>query len=336
LIRAIAVMVIGSGASVAMAGDAYRSSDYANARKEAATITEAADSKAGSPKSVKSEDLELVRPVMLDAAAEEKPNIHGFASVTTTTSYITPRGLVVENQGVVTQPIVGLVVPIGDVGFMKKLAVVGGIWNCYTFNQNDTHVGAWNEMDLFFGFGFEIVDKLHFDVTYGLWSFPQSQDPKPDNEHVIDFKFSYDDTGMFVEGFGLHPYVDIFYAIDGSSNVVLGRQGSTFYVEPGIVPTFKTGPVTWTFPTYFSIGDSEFWTASGTGSSNCFGVLSTCVQASVPLTSIIPARFGYWHLDVGCQFYYLLNGSLSDAAVLLSGETNRDLYRGYVTVGMNF
>src|SRR5688500_10005413 len=43
-------------------------------------------------------------PLMLDVKPES-PNIHGFANVTFGTSYITPRGLVVENAGLVIQPV---------------------------------------------------------------------------------------------------------------------------------------------------------------------------------------------------------------------------------------
>lgn len=300
------------------------------------TAGEATDATAAQGETAK-EAAPKTQPLFLADEADEKPNIHGFAAVTTTTSYITPRGLVVENQSVVVQPIVGLVVPLGDIGFMKKAAAVGGVWQAFTFNQDDDRVNAYNEIDLFFGYGFEIVDRLRFDTTYGIWNFPQSTLAKPRSEHVWEFKFSYDDTGMLGEDFGIRPYVNVFYDIAGSSPVVLGRQGSTFYTEFGISPTFKTGIVTWSFPTYFTIGDSQFWDVTGAVSgNNVFGLFSTAVQATIPLTSIIPARYGYWHVDIGCQYYNLLNGALQEAGQILSGNPEHNLFRGYLTLGFNF
>ncbi len=70
------------------------------------------------------------QPLFLDAApAMEQPNIHGFFNSPFKTAYVTPRGLVVQNKGLVWQPVVGLVFPLGDAGPIKNLTFVGGIWN---------------------------------------------------------------------------------------------------------------------------------------------------------------------------------------------------------------
>ena len=68
-------------------------------------------------------------PVYLaaDAIADETPNIHGFIEVPFKTAYVTPRGLVVENAGVVIQPVGGFVIPIGDLGPLKGFTFVTGV-----------------------------------------------------------------------------------------------------------------------------------------------------------------------------------------------------------------
>jgi len=101
------------------------------------------------------------------------------------------------------------------------------------------------------------------------------------------------------------------------------------------VPTIKfkgiqAYPVTLTFPTYVSFGPSEYW-----GGESNFGVLSSAVNASVPL-AFIPTRYGNWHADFGVQYYNLLNGTLLDAGTLLSGNTERNIFRGYVGIGFSF
>jgi hypothetical protein len=277
------------------------------------------------------------RPLYLADAAEEKPNIHGFFSSPFKTSYVTPRGLVVENSGVVWQPVGGLIIPIGDIGPVKNFAVIGGIWNSVNTAQGDPKVGPWNEMDVFVSLSGDI-DKFNLTLTYGAWNFPQSTVNKPSTEHNIDLKVVYNDSDLWGGKFALKPYVDFFYAVAGSSTVVLGKTGSTGYVELGIAPTWtwkgvSDYPVTFTFPIYTSVGPAGYWDT--TESSGNWGLFSAAVNASVPL-SFIPTRYGYWHLDAGVTYYYLINDALLQAGNILSGNDNRNVIQGSLGVGVNF
>jgi hypothetical protein len=276
------------------------------------------------------------------AAAAATPQIHGFFDSPFKTAYITPRGLFVENQGLVWQPVVGLVFPLPDIG-LKNASVVAGIWNSVNTNQGDTNVGAWNEMDVFVGAGFDITKELHLDFDYEAWNFPQSTVNKPSTEHVSQVKLSYNDSALWgTSGFALHPYVNFFYEWGGSSTVVLGRNGSTYYFEPGIVPTFtfKAGdlPITLTAPTYVSIGPKSYWGRGSTGITKAdgnFGVFSTGINVNVPL-SFIPVQYGNWHAEAGVLYYYLINDALLRAGTLLSGNTERNAFNAYVGVGVGF
>ena len=271
--------------------------------------------------------------------AEEQPNIHGFADVVFTTAYLTPRGLLVFDKGLVIQPIVGLVLPVGDLGPLKKYTWVAGIWNCITASQGDPGVGGWNEMDFFFSQSGTLLDVINLNLTYGEWNFPQSVPvgSKPKAEHNLDLKISYDDSKLWGDsGFSLNPYVDCWWAIAGSSTVVLGRQGGTGYFEFGIVPTFTIKsipdyPIKVTIPTYDSVGPRSYW---GSAPEN-FGVAYTALNLSIPLP-FIPARYGHWHGDIGVSYDYLINGALLDAGTILTGNTNRSLVEGTIGFGVNF
>ena len=274
------------------------------------------------------------RPLMMDAAAAEAPNIHGFIEVPFKTAYVTPRGLVVENAGLVIQPVAGFVFPIGDFGAVKNVTFVTGVWNSINTNQGDHSVGAWNELDYFASLS-GVVGKFSGTFTYSPWYSP------PHNfqiEHTADFKLTYDDTGLIAPDFAIKPYMDFFWSIAGDSTVILGRRGSTWYVELGITPSYtykgiQNYPLTFTFPTYFSVGPSHFWNAAGDGGN--FGVASTSVNVSMPL-AFIPARYGFWHADAGVQYFYLLNGTLVDAGTLASGNDNRNVVNASVGFGVNF
>jgi hypothetical protein len=292
------------------------------------------------------ESAEKQKPFFLDEAAAEMPNIHGFASISFNTAYITPRGLVVVKNGVAIQPVGGLVLPIGDIGFLKNFTAVTGVWNNIATAQNDASVGPWNEMDYFASFSANVLEKFSLTFTYSPWNFPQSTIFKPHTEHNIDLKVVYDDSDFWNKQFSLNPYVDFWYEISGSSTVALGSNGNTGYFELGIVPTYTLKaipdyPLTITVPTYFSVGPKDYWGRGGTGlgvdasSDGNFGLASIAINGSVPL-SFIPTRYGHWHGDLGIKYEYLINSTLLRAGTALTGNTERSVFIGSAGFGVNF
>jgi len=261
------------------------------------------------------------------------PNLHGFFDMPFKTAYITPRGLVVENKGLVMEPVFGLVFPLDDIGPVSKVAFITGIWNSINTAQDDHFVGPWNELDYFASLSGS-VGNFTGTLTYSPWFSP------PHNftiESTSDFKVSYDDTGMFLKDFALKPYVDFFYSISGDSTVILGRHGSTYYFEPGVNPSYtykgiEDWPITFSNQTYFSVGPKNFWNSAETGSH--FGVFSTSLSASVPLP--IPIKYGAWHAGVSIQYYYLLNHFLEESGTLACGNDTRSNFNGSVDIGFNF
>jgi hypothetical protein len=296
----------------------------------------APDSPSSANQSIQGSDQAIYQsqhPAYLDAAPEA-PNIHGFAEVPFKTAYVTPRGLVVENQGLVIQPVVGLVMPLDDIGPVSKLAIITGVWNSINLNQDDAFVGPWNELDYFLSLSGS-VGKFTGTLTYSPWYSP------PHAFHIestSDFKVAYDDTDAIIKGFAFKPYVDFFYSISGDSTVILGRHGSTYYVEFGMAPSYTLKavadyPITFSVPTYFSVGPKNYWDV--TEKSSNFGVFSTAINATVPL-SFIPIKYGAWHADMGLQYFYLLNDSLLAAGGLASGNNNRNVLNASIGIGFNF
>jgi hypothetical protein len=310
---------------------AVQTSTDASASKDSTAATSAT---AASPTPAAS------RAFMLADAAAETPNIHGFFESPFKTGYLTPRGLYVQNSGISWQPVVGLVFPLGDVGPVKKLAFVGGIWNAVdTYEaKSNPRGGPWDEMDVFASFSGTVANDFGLTLTYGAWNFPQTTGPH--TEHNIDLKISYSDHFLGDSGISLNPYVDCWWAVSGSSTVVLGRAGGTGYFEPGIVPTYTykgiaNYPMTFTFPTYISVGPSTYWDAHNTITNSIFGVFSASADVQVPLP-FIPAKYGFWHADAGVTYDYLINDSLLAAGTILSGNTDHNCLLGSVGFGVNF
>lgn len=255
-------------------------------------------------------------------AADAAPGsaIHGFGDMTFKNDYITPRGLLVTNQGVTTQILGGLV-------FLTpgNTSIVAGAWNDINSDPakyvGPTRTGAWNEFDYFVGLNWQATQNLKLGVSYVVFLSP------PDafqTEHNIEFSFNYKDP------YSINPYLKVFWAVGGDSTVVLGRRGDTFDVEIGAAPsyTFKSSGVTISAPTWITVGPSSYWCDSNAGAAQfaasikgrgCadsnFGVFSTGLKASIPITAIGP-QYGSWSFNTGVQYYNVLNGSLVDAQAL--------------------
>jgi hypothetical protein len=275
-------------------------------------------------------------------AEPDAPNIHGFSNLTVTTDYATPRGLIVIDKETVLQPIVGLVFPFGDVGPLKDLTFVGGIWNNIAYAQHDPNVGPWNELDDFFSLSFDPIKNLNANFTYVAFNSP---DGAFTTEHNSDVYLSYTDTDFWGGNFGLHPYLDIWWAMAGDSTVILGKHGNTFYAQPGLVPTYTfkeipSYPVTVKVPMYLSVGPKDYWStgtarSGGTWGDGNVGLFNVGVDVGVPL-AFIPTKYGYWHADASVTYFDLIDNALLDAGTLASGNTRRDLIVGAFTLGFNF
>jgi len=304
----------------------------------------AADPTTSAPASDNSNGASVIPQYFDDSG--EKPNIHGFAEAPLLTAYITPRGLVVLKNGVVFQPVIGLVLPIGDVGPFKDLTLISGLWNCVGTAQNDPLEGDWDEMDYFAEVSTNVTKEINLGLTYGLWSFPESTAvAKPRNEENLDLLVSYDDSGFFGDSsFGFHPYADFWWAISGSSTVALGRPGGTGYIQLGMTPTYTLKmiagyPITFKMPVYVSVGPRDFWswgpnTVFGGGN---VGVFSAGLDASMPL-AFIPGRYGNWHADCGLTYMNLINSTLLQAGNTGTGagNTDRNVFIGEVGIGVSF
>ena len=105
-------------------------SPFSEMNQAMAQIENAPDSTSAALPTQNDSTTALEQSLLLDAAppAPEQPNIHEllFFALQDGLSYVTPRGLVVQNEGLVWQPVIGLVfLPIGDSGAGQAFHVRG-------------------------------------------------------------------------------------------------------------------------------------------------------------------------------------------------------------------
>jgi hypothetical protein len=279
-------------------------------------------------------------PVLFLDAAPSTSKIHGFLDFRFATGYLTPRGLQVENSGLVMQPLAGLVFDLysGGTSGINSVAFIMGIWS--SVHTNHPGGDMWNECDIFAGVSVKFLDKWTFDGTVMAWFFPDistKAEANPQTEYNVEFKFSYDDT-EYLKEWALHPYVSIFWNFEGDSPVVLGT--TTFYAEIGVNPSFtlkpmESMPVTISFPAYFQFGDSSFWGEAPNGDRSNIGLFSVGTKISVPL-NFIPKEYGSWSAYVGFTYIHTCNEALTEASHIVGSGYTHERYLGYAGIGMGF
>lgn len=266
--------------------------------------------------------------------------IHVFVQNEFSDKYITPRGLLVEDKGLVWQPLVVFLVNLysADKGFLTDATLTPGVWNSVHSHRDGPQLKNWNEIDPFIGLTLKFLKDFQFDTNYTAFV---SQNGSFTTSTNLDLKLTYHDH--FVEGFSINPYVEFFDELTNKATVVLNQATSKkgYYFQFGIDPTytFKTPlvPVTIDLPTYFSVVSDNFYQKlDGTGGGSGVGVFSSEFKASVPL-DFIPKGYGHWTAYAGFQYYYLNNAGVLDGnSVLGTGTRIHDLYQFHSGVQIFF
>ena len=254
------------------------------------------------------------------SAQDEKGwELHGFGDVSVKSDYVTPRGLVVVDDGVTVQVLNGLVFASPD-GFAFHAGTWVDLNPGYNKLENTTTV---NEFDFFFGVSGQIAPKLTAGVEYSQFISGQPSVAFKD-ERNIEFSLKYAD-GDKDSKVTVNPYAKLFWAFDSkSSTVVLGKAGGTFDVELGAVPTYKfEGGGSISAPTWVTVGPKTYWGKRGDliDDSN-FGVFSTGLKGSVPLTFFKGGAGASVYAQV--QYYHLINDNLEAARTILTRSTGKD------------
>lgn len=253
------------------------------------------------------------------AHADDGWQLHGFGDISVKSDYVTPRGLVVVDDGATVQVLNGLVA-VAPGGF----AIHAGTWLDLNPSYNRAeNITAVNEFDWFVGISGNIAPKLEAGVEYSEFISGQpSVAFKP--ERNIEFSLKYHDGGKDSQ-VTINPYAKLFWAVDSkSSTVVLGKAGDTFDVELGMAPTIKVGEGSISAPTWITVGPKTYWGKKGDGIKDSnFGVFSTGLKGSIPI-NVFKGGGASASLYAQLQYYHLINDNLEAARFILTRSTGDD------------
>lgn len=295
---------------------------------------------AGDTAATKDAKDKLAAP-MVDVPVQSK--IHVFIQNEFSDKYLTPRGLLVENEGLVWQPLAILLVNLysSDSGFLNDVTLAPGNWASVHSHRDGPQLRNWNEDDPFIGLNLKFFKDFELDSTYTAFVSENGSFPTSTN---LDEKLIYHDH-FLPGGFSINPYVEYFDELTNKATFVINPATSKkgYYFVLGVDPTYtvKTPwvPVTFDVPTYVSLVSNNFYQRKdGSGGGSGVGVFSTEIKASIPI-DFIPKAYGHWTAYVGFQYYYIANhGALDGNAAFGAAAPSRshDLYQVHTGVQLFF
>lgn len=259
-------------------------------------------------------------PPTAHADGDPRSKIHGLIQVEVSDHYITPRGLHIENEGIVAQPLLLLFWNLyaSEDSTISDVTLTTGVWNSVHSNANkrETEPSHWNEIDPFAGLSFKFAKSWTLDAFYTGF---QSQTDSYATSTNLSLKLTYAD--QWFDKFTVNPYVEYFQELTNKATVAFGKEDDTgYYFQIGATPTIPLPKgMKLQFPSYFSlVSDNFYHKLGGADGGSGIGLFSTQAKLSFPIK--MPAGYGFWNGYVGVQYYHLVNDGLLDGNRVLAAK----------------
>jgi len=254
----------------------------------------------------------LALPAITSVAhAEDAPpsRSHALVNFEFSDKYLTPRGMIVQNEGLVFQNLIlGFFNLYGSDSFSATL--VGGIWNCYGTSKlpdNNGQPTSWYEIDPIAGMSFGIGKNITLDVTYTAFNMQIFNIPF--SEH-LETKLSFKDADL-LGNFALSPYIIFWKELHNKAVASTdANPDESFYFDIGIAPsyTFKDLELKLELPCRVLTADSSFY-GTGAGSHSAIGLYELGLKASMPM-KFMPAGYGNWSTHLGVKYMDFVDDNL--------------------------
>ncbi len=247
-------------------------------------------------------------------------------------AYVTPRGMIVHDEGLTIQPLLLSFINVykGDTGFIDSAKIVGGLWNDFSTYPIAIHApfGSkptthYTEIDPIFGVSIGMFKHLTLDVTYTAF-VEQIEDIGTSNH--LDTKLTLDDS-PWLGAFALHPFFEYWQELTGKATdadvpeAVFGpssksgshpQPGSSYYFNVGIDPSYTftnvLGGLKLEAPCNVLLPNERFY-GDYYGPSSTVGLFELGAKATVPMT-FMPQGYGHWSFHVGFNYFDFVDNNL--------------------------
>jgi hypothetical protein len=278
-----------------------------------------------------------------------------------TSEYVTPRGMMVDNQGICFQPLLLTLANLYKAdGFINSLDWDGGAWA--DFSSAGVSVNGpygshpktdFVEIDPIFGLSTTLAKNFTLGVTYTAFGM---QILDIGYSQHLETKLSFNDS-PYLGAWALHPTL-IFWqelankATDADLPLKLFNEGaypiapragashpapnSSFYFDLGVDPTytFKDG-IKLEAPCRLLLPDDRFY-GDYYAPSSFVGLWQIGTKATIPL-KFMPAGFGHWNFFMGVNFLYFVDDNLVNLNQFNDPrKPTRDTLQGFGGVSLFF
>ncbi|MDB6020569.1 MAG: hypothetical protein JWQ04_426 [Pedosphaera sp.] len=261
---------------------------------------------------------------LIAADAPPPSKVNALVNIEFANEYLTPRGLIVVNQGLTAQPLVlGFVNVYKGDSFINDVTFVPGVWADFSTSQQGSHDGfnfttraggqgpehgILNEIDPIFGVTTTFAKNCTLGLTYTAFISQEGQ--YPTSQH-LETKFSFNDSDC-LKAYALHPTVIYWQELQNKATVgPIAGHGPSGYFDIGIAPsyTFESCSVKVELPVRTLIPiDNRFYGRSG------IGLYEVGAKASVPM-KFMPAGYGSWSFHLGVKYMKFLNGDKTSGLI---------------------
>jgi hypothetical protein len=279
-------------------------------------------------------------------------NVHALVDVELANEYVTPRGMLVRDQGLTVQPLfLGFVSLYQGDSFINSVTLIPGVWNdlgtksiSVNAPYNSKPTTEWTEVDPIAGIEVGFAKHFKLDVTYT--AFVEQILDIGTSQH-LDTKLSFDDSSYF-KGFGFHPYVEYWKELEGKATdadvpyEVFGNKGSGpgpgYYFEVGIDPTYtfdKLAGLKLEAPIDVLLPNSDFY-GEYYASASTVGLVDAGLKGTVPLP-FMPKGYGHWSFHAGFKYMYFNDDNLYNLNTFNApGKPTRDTWLVYAGISVFF
>ncbi|HAB18287.1 MAG TPA: hypothetical protein PLX89_22915 [Verrucomicrobiota bacterium] len=265
-------------------------------------------------------------------------------------AYLTPRGMIVQDDGLTFQPLVlGLVNVYKSKSWLNDVTLVGGVWNDFASepvskqppfgSEPKTH---WVEIDPIAGVSFTFLNQLKLDVTYTAFNM---QILNIGTSQHLETKLGLDDS-PWLKQFALHPYFLFWKELTGKAtaadvpyNVFLGEPGpgSSYYFEFGVTPgyTFDKWGLRIEAPFRLMLPNSDFY-GEYYAPSSTLGLYEIGLKATIPL-KFIAKGYGNWNFHAGFRYQNFVDENLQGMQQFNApGHAVSNITQAYGGIGIFF
>jgi hypothetical protein len=242
--------------------------------------------------------------------------VHALVNLEFSDKYLTPRGMIVQNQGLTFQALLLALVNVYQGppdSFINSVTFVPGFWNDFATSPVAAHLTAgsnkthWIEYDPILGVSVGFAKSFKLDVTYTEFAM-QILDIGT-SEH-LEVKLAYDDSAL--GAWALHPYVSYWKELTNKATAAANfHVPSSYYFEVGIAPSYTFGKTKLEAPIRVLLPDKEFY-GETFASASTVGLYEVGLKATMPLS--FPAGYGHWSFHLGARYVKFVDENLQQLA----------------------